>query len=91
VGFCKVGVLDDTDVLAGLGGQATVYHHHTDAVVEVPLNFRILASSADCAVEAFADPARRWWGTQFHPERYDGLHPDGKRILESFVRLARGA
>ena len=90
VGFFQVDVLDDADILAGLGAGAAVYHHHTDAVVGLPPGFRVLAASAECAVEAIADPARRWWGTQFHPERYDARHPDGQLILESFVRLARG-
>lgn len=90
VGFCEIDVLDHEDVLVGLGARATVYHHHTDEVVGLPHGFRVLAASADCAVEAIADSARRWWGTQFHPERSDARHPDGQLILARFVRLVRG-
>lgn len=28
------------------------------------------------------------FATQFHPELYDQAHPDGKRVLENFFRLA---
>jgi GMP synthase (glutamine-hydrolysing) len=90
VGFTEIEVLDRDDLLAGLRDRAVMYQHHTDEVVELPLGFRVLARSSACAVEAIADPDRRWWGTQFHPERYDALHPDGQLILESFFRLARG-
>jgi len=49
----------------------------------------VLASSPACAVQAIADPERRWWGTQFHPEEFDGEHTAGERILRAFFELAQ--
>jgi GMP synthase (glutamine-hydrolysing) len=89
IGFGEIEVLDGSGLLAGLGERAAVYHNHTDEVVELPPGFRVLARSPGCEIEAMANPERRWWGTQFHPERFDDDHPSGRSILESFLRLAR--
>jgi GMP synthase-like glutamine amidotransferase len=88
VGFARIEVLDDGDVLRDVGPAATAYEHHTDEVVELPDELRLLARSEDCAVEAIAAPARRWWGTQFHPERFTPEHPAGEAVLRAFVALS---
>ncbi|MBA2359419.1 MAG: gamma-glutamyl-gamma-aminobutyrate hydrolase family protein [Actinobacteria bacterium] len=88
-GFAPVEVVDEGDLLRGLAPQITVYHRHTDEVTSVPKGFRVVARSAQCEVEAIVDPARRWWGTQFHPEEFSPSHPDGERVLRNFFELAR--
>ena len=85
-----VEVLDDRDLLRGVPASARFYERHTDEVVELPAGFRVLARSSECAVEAIADPSRRWWGTQFHPEHFTRAHPAGERVLRNFFELARG-
>ena len=87
-GYLALEVLDDRDLLAGLPGQATVYQDHTDEIAELPSDFRVLARTAGCEIQAIAAPERRWWGTQFHPERFDPEHPDGRRVIENFFELA---
>jgi GMP synthase (glutamine-hydrolysing) len=86
--FAPVEVLDDSDLLAGLNGEVSVWHHHGDEVQAPPDGFRVLARSRTCGIEALAAGARPWWGTQFHPEAWDGEHPAGRTILENFFRLA---
>ncbi|MBV9802393.1 MAG: gamma-glutamyl-gamma-aminobutyrate hydrolase family protein [Solirubrobacterales bacterium] len=88
VGFGPVAVVGIDGLLAGLGPTVTVYKHHADDVVAVPDEFVVLARSEDCAVEAFSAPGRLWWGTQFHPERFDAEHPDGAFVLRNFFALA---
>jgi len=88
-GFASVDVADEDGLFRGLPARISVYEHHGDEVVDVPSGFRVLASSASCAVEAIAAPARRWWGTQFHPEEFDDDHPAGEQILRNFFELAR--
>jgi GMP synthase-like glutamine amidotransferase len=87
-GFGPVDVLDDTDLLRGLPARVPVYKHHTDEIVAAPPSFRVLARSEECAIEAIADEERPWWGTQFHPEEFDRLHPHGEQVLANFFRLA---
>ena len=88
-GYLPVVVLDRSDLLRGLPEEIVVFHDHTDEVTVLPDCFRVLASSAACAVQAIADPERRWWGTQFHPEEFRCEHPHGERILARFFELIR--
>ena len=87
-GYHPIEVIDGGDLLAGLPARAQVYQHHTDEIDELPEGFRVLARSEECAIEAIAVPARRWWGTQFHPELASPEHPDGERVLANFFELA---
>lgn len=87
VGYLPLEVLDDSDLLAGLPGRATVFQDHQDEITELPGGFRLLARTAGCETQAIAAPERRWWGTQFHPERFDADHPDGGRVLANFFEL----
>ena len=87
-GFATVEVVDTDGLLAGLPGRIDVYEEHTDEVTMVPDSLRVLARSEGCAVEAIAAIDRRWWGTQFHPEKWTDAQPAGRQILASFFRLA---
>ena len=87
-GYLPIRVLDGTDLLRGLPRETVVFHDHDDEVVVVPDGFCVLASSRDCAVQAIADPTRRWWGTQFHPEEFRPEDPAGELILRTFFALA---
>ncbi len=87
-GFLPIRIHDRSDLLRGLPVEAVVYQDHDDELTTLPDGFRVLASSADCAVQAIADPARRWWGTQFHPEEFRTEDPAGEQILRTFFALA---
>jgi GMP synthase (glutamine-hydrolysing) len=87
-GFLPIRVHDRSGLLRALPEDAVVFQDHTDEIVVLPEGFRILASSEACAVQAFADPGRRWWGTQFHPEESTAEHPHGAGVLEAFFGLA---
>ena len=89
-GFGPIEVADRSDLLRGLPEEVVVWQEHTEEIAAVPDGFRVLASSERCAVQAIADPARRWWGTQFHPEEFTDEHPAGERVLRNFFTLARG-
>jgi GMP synthase-like glutamine amidotransferase len=88
LGYLPLEVLDDGDLLAGLPTQATVFQDHRDEITELPQGFRVLGRTAACEIQAIAAPERRWWGTQFHPERFDAQHPYGGRVIENFFALA---
>jgi GMP synthase (glutamine-hydrolysing) len=86
-GFRPIEIVDGSDLLRGLPTRAVVFQDHSDEVTLLPDGFRVLAHSADCAVQAIADPARRWCGTQFHPEEWSREHPAGERVLRTFFEL----
>jgi GMP synthase (glutamine-hydrolysing) len=87
-GFQPVTLRDRSDLFRDLPDEIVVFEDHTDEVTVLPESFRVLASSAACAVQAIADPARRWWGTQFHPEEFSIEHPAGELVLRTFFELA---
>ena len=89
-GFLPLRVTDRSDLLRDLPDEAVVFQDHTDEIGDLPDGFRVLASSEACAVQAFADPKRRWWGTQFHPEESSPEHPYGALVLERFFELLEG-
>jgi GMP synthase-like glutamine amidotransferase len=88
LGYRPVEILDEAGLLAGVGPRAMAYQHHYWEVVNLPEDFVIVARSEDCRVEAVRSPARNWWGTQFHPERFSARYPDGERVLRNFFSLA---
>jgi GMP synthase-like glutamine amidotransferase len=90
VGYLPLEIMDPDDLFAGLPRPAVLFQDHTDEITVLPQGFRVLARTEGCAIQAIAAPERRWWGTQFHPERFDAAHLDGARVLGNFFELAKG-
>ena len=49
-------------------GMLKVWMSHGDKVTELPLGFKLMASTPSCPVAGMADEARGYYGVQFHPE-----------------------
>lgn len=84
-GAARLQVKQARGVLQGLAAEEPVWMNHQDTVSRLPAGFEVLGSTADCAMAAVYDPARRIFGLQFHPE-VSHTAP-GMRILENFVEL----
>ncbi len=63
----------------------TVWMSHGDTVMRPPKGFRSLASTANCPVAAMADPERRLYAVQFHPEV--AHTQQGKTVLANFLKV----
>jgi len=63
--------------------QETVWMSHGDRIDEMPGGFKALASSKNSPIAAMADPSRKLFGVQFHPEV--AHTPKGPRILKNFL------
>jgi GMP synthase-like glutamine amidotransferase len=87
-GFLPIQLQDTSDLLRDLPAEVVVFQDHTYEITALPAGFRVLASSPLCAIQAIADPVRRWWGTQFHPEEFSAEHPAGEQVLRTFFALA---
>lgn len=70
-------------LFTGLTDSLSVWMSHGDQVIEPPAGFRTLAHSETCPYAALADPARRIYGLQFHPEVANT--PQGLEILRHFL------
>lgn len=73
-----------------LSGSGAPWEEHDPADL-ARLGDAVRASDAPvlgiCAIQAIAAPERGWWGTQFHPERFDAKRPDGRRVIANFFDL----
>ncbi|MFP3939013.1 MAG: glutamine-hydrolyzing GMP synthase [Thermoanaerobaculia bacterium] len=86
-GHGEYGVTDldidpEVPLFDGLDPRQRVLMSHGDSVREMPEGFRVAARSED-AVAAVADPERRLYGVQFHPEV--DLTEHGRQMLANFL------
>jgi GMP synthase-like glutamine amidotransferase len=83
-GFLEVTMTRPHPALEGLPETWHVFQQHADEVTSLPPSLGLVASSPRARVQAFIASDRPWWGTQFHPERYDEAHPVGRELLLRF-------
>lgn len=89
-GYLPLAIDPSCALFAGLPSTATLYQSHDWQLTAVPPGFRLRASTPVCRVQVIEHEQRPLFGVQFHPERHDDQHTDGRQILQNFVDLARG-
>ena len=67
-------------------GREQVWMSHGDHVARIAPGFRVFGTSPNAPFAIIADPGRRFYAVQFHPEVHHT--PQGRRLLANFVRLA---
>src|SRR5690349_3029139 len=89
-GKAHLRLLRGGGLLAGVqpeaDGLVTVWMSHGDTVLQPPPGFTSLAATDNCPVAAMADPVRRLFAVQFHPEV--AHTPQGKTVLKNFLSAA---
>ena len=70
-------------LLKNLSGNTQVWMSHGDTINSLPENFKIIASTGDVEVGAYAAEDEATFGLQFHPEVYHTT--EGKTILYNFL------
>ena len=86
-GYAEVELLGGDELLGGLvepGRELKVWMSHGDRVESLPSGFVAIAASKNAPLAGMADPARKIYGLQFHPEVTHTQH--GFKIIERFVR-----
>jgi GMP synthase (glutamine-hydrolysing) len=67
----------------GLPARQQVWMSHRDVITGLPSGFSVLGATGACAVAAMAEPIRRLYAVQFHPEV---IHTrQGTEILSNFL------
>jgi len=85
-GRADVEILEPSALYEGIwevGGKYPVWMSHGDRVTELPVGFKVAATSPNAPFAIATDEARKRYTTMFHPEV---VHtPDGGRLLANFV------
>ena len=67
-GHTEITVERSDGPFAGIEGDSVVWMSHGDKVMALPSGFETFAGSDTCEFAAVGDPARGFFGVQFHPE-----------------------
>jgi GMP synthase (glutamine-hydrolysing) len=82
-GHADVHIIDDKNALFdGLPADLTVWMSHGDEALELPAGFHLTAKTAN-AVAGIANPEKRIWAVQFHPEVHHTRQ--GTALLRNFL------
>jgi GMP synthase (glutamine-hydrolysing) len=82
-GFARFAAAGGGELFRGIGGEQQVWMNHRDVVERLPPGFEATGQTPTCSIAAMADPARRIYAVQFHPEVAHTAH--GREILRNFV------
>ncbi|MEM7240508.1 MAG: glutamine-hydrolyzing GMP synthase, partial [Pseudomonadota bacterium] len=83
-GRAEISIGDPGVLFEGLEHRETVWMSHSDRITSAPAGFTVCASTPNAPVVALANPERRIYGIQFHPEV--SHTPKGTEILRNFLR-----
>jgi GMP synthase (glutamine-hydrolysing) len=79
----KIQFLDYNEPLfKGLKSFEYMRESHHDCIVSVPPNFKLLATSASCQIEAIKHDELPIYGVQFHPEVSGKV---GRKFIQNFL------
>ena len=84
-GPAQLVIDNDSDLFHGFSRRDTtqVWMSHGDKMTSFPKGWEILAHSDNSPIASFADPTRRFFGLQFHPEVAHSAR--GRQVLDNFV------
>ncbi len=74
-------------IFEGLPETITVWESHCDEVKSLPPDFICTAANQVSDIQAMQHTSLPLFGVQFHPELFDQDNPDGRRVLENFLKL----
>ncbi len=82
-GRASIAVTRAEGLFEGIDGHTVVWMSHGDQVERVPAGWQVYAQTETCPFAAAGDPARGYFGLQFHPEVTHTLR--GAELIENFV------
>jgi GMP synthase-like glutamine amidotransferase len=68
IGWVEIKIKNSNDIFKGMDNKIFAFNSHFDEVFDLPKEYRVLAFSSNCSVQAFQYLDKPVWGIQFHPE-----------------------
>jgi GMP synthase (glutamine-hydrolysing) len=84
-GIARMAIRRESPLFSGLDKSQQIWMSHGDSVESLPEGFETYGTTDDCATAAVGNPAKRWFGLQFHPEVTDT--PAGMNMLDNFLTI----
>ncbi len=82
-GKAELSIDDPTDLLTNVDDGATMWMSHGDSCETLPAGFELLAHTENTPCAAIANPDRKLYGVQFHPEVVHSI--GGAALIRNFV------
>jgi len=83
-GRANLSYVDNSNELfKGIHEDSQVWMSHSDTILEMPENYKVIASTHDVENAAYKIEGEQTYAIQFHPEVYHST--DGKQLLENFL------
>jgi GMP synthase (glutamine-hydrolysing) len=82
-GPATVQITEEDGLFVDLERDQPVWMSHGDSITRLPEGFRSTAQTASTPFAGLADPTRRLYGIQFHPEVHHT--PRGRDVLRNFL------
>jgi len=73
----------DNPLFFEIESPTTVWMSHGDHLTALPPDFKVLAHTENSPFAVIANPSKKIYGVQFHPEVHHTI--DGKQILQNFL------
>lgn len=82
-GMASLSSLQDDPLWEEVNFPDQVWMSHGDKVLSLPAGFTAIGETENAAIAAFANPRKKAWGLQFHPEV---VHTKpGRQVLKNFL------
>lgn len=83
----KVRIVEDDEIFDGLPDVIKVWASHADEVKKLPPDFKLLATSDICEIEAMRHKSKSVYGIQWHPEVF---HTErGEDFYRNFIKICK--
>jgi GMP synthase (glutamine-hydrolysing) len=83
-GRANLNFVDNSNILLkDISMNSQVWMSHADTILTIPSNYKVIASTHDVKVAAYAIDNENTFGIQFHPEVYHST--EGTQLLKNFV------
>jgi GMP synthase (glutamine-hydrolysing) len=84
-GKTKITINKDSPIFDGIPKKFIAWESHNDEIKVLPEEFKVLASSDNCLIQAIQHKKKPFFGLQYHPEVEDTEF--GHEMFKNFIKI----